>query len=133
LPPRGGRVLSGRAGIRQHVAHIGLGRGTAGGVGFRSRRGQTNGDQGLVRIADTPDAFIPAAASALAEGRPRVAADRYLAKLSWDRTWSAMNALLEGGIHAARAPIAVHLSAPTLQQVPTMGSALAVRRKCLTT
>jgi UDP-galactopyranose mutase len=83
------------------------------------------GEQGLVRIADTPDDFIPAVESALAEGGPPAAAERYLATLSWERTWSAMNTLLDGVTHAAPAPIAVlHLPA-TRQPAPTFGSALA--------
>ncbi len=83
------------------------------------------GEQGLVRIADTPDGFISAAESSLVEGRPPAAADRYLATLSWDRTWSAMNALLEGVLHAASVPMAVHLPTATRQPSPAAGSALA--------
>jgi glycosyltransferase involved in cell wall biosynthesis len=83
------------------------------------------GDAGLVRIADTPDAFVNAAELALAEGRPPAAADRYLAQLSWDRTWSAMNTLLDGVIHAARVPIAVRLSPSPRPSAAGLGSALA--------
>jgi UDP-galactopyranose mutase len=82
------------------------------------------GDQGLVRIADTADEFIVAAEAALAEGRAPAAADRFLAKLSWDRTWSAMNVLVEGAIHAAHTPMAVRLT-PSRQPSPSLGSALA--------
>jgi glycosyltransferase involved in cell wall biosynthesis len=83
------------------------------------------GEQGLVRIADTADAFVTAAEAALVEGRPPAAADRFLAKLSWDRTWAAMNSLLDGVIHAARVPVTVRLTAPVLQPSPSLGSTLA--------
>jgi glycosyltransferase involved in cell wall biosynthesis len=82
------------------------------------------GEQGLVRIADTPADFIQAAEAALAEGRPPAAADRFLAKLSWDRTWAAMNSLVDGIVHASRVPMAVRLT-PARQPAPTLGSALA--------
>lgn len=59
------------------------------------------GERDLVRIADGVDAFEAACAAALAErGTPsgearRERADRYLATLSWDRTWADMSALIE--------------------------------------
>ena len=56
------------------------------------------GEQGLVRIADTPEDFVRACEAALAEDRapwlPRV--DGHLATMSWDTTWSRMKALLDG-------------------------------------
>jgi UDP-galactopyranose mutase len=60
------------------------------------------GELGLARIADSPDAFIAAVDEALSEtpesaAQRRSRADVYLADLSWDRTWSEMNA------HVARA------------------------------
>ncbi|WP_257454491.1 glycosyltransferase family 1 protein [Archangium lipolyticum] len=55
------------------------------------------GEQGLVRIADTPEDFVRACEAALAEDRatwlPRV--DAHLATMSWDTTWSQMKALLD--------------------------------------
>ena len=55
------------------------------------------GDQGLVRIADTPEDFVRACEAALAEDRatwlPRV--DSHLATMSWDNTWAGMKALLD--------------------------------------
>jgi UDP-galactopyranose mutase len=65
------------------------------------------GERRLVAIADTPSEFADAIAAALTvDGRESVArADRFLAQLSWDRTWSAMNALVveaESGRHVRR-------------------------------
>jgi UDP-galactopyranose mutase len=54
------------------------------------------GERGLVRIADGPDAFAAAIAAALGEGRDSASrADPLLATMSWDRTWAAMNTLVE--------------------------------------
>jgi UDP-galactopyranose mutase len=54
------------------------------------------GEQGLVRIADTPDAFVAAIEEVMAADRggwlERV--DGYLAGVSWQRTWEAMRALI---------------------------------------
>jgi UDP-galactopyranose mutase len=54
------------------------------------------GEQGLVVIAGSADAFIGACQELLT--RPREAwlakADAFLANLSWDRTWEAMHALM---------------------------------------
>jgi UDP-galactopyranose mutase len=58
------------------------------------------GEEGLVRIADTPSAFAAALDGAIAERtteegrRRRAAADAMLAQTSWDRTWARMNELL---------------------------------------
>ena len=60
------------------------------------------GEQGLVRIADSPDEFVAAAEAALEERPeellPRV--DSLLAQMSWDRTWKRMTRLIEGSIAA---------------------------------
>jgi UDP-galactopyranose mutase len=54
------------------------------------------GEHGLVRIADAPDGFAAAIAAAIADGRRSAErADALLATMSWDRTWAAMNALIE--------------------------------------
>jgi UDP-galactopyranose mutase len=57
---------------------------------------QPYGAEGLVRIADQPHAFIKAVAASLDEdGVARAArSDRFLAGMSWDRTWAAMDALV---------------------------------------
>ena len=56
------------------------------------------GEQELVQIADRPDDFVRAIERALAVPpsgwRERV--DRFLADMSWDRTWSEMSSLIEG-------------------------------------
>ena len=55
------------------------------------------GTQGLVRIADTPDAFVAAIQEALDEEKetslPKV--DAFLAHTSWDITWDKMYQLIE--------------------------------------
>jgi glycosyltransferase involved in cell wall biosynthesis len=50
------------------------------------------GPLGLARIADTPSDFVAACEAALAEPREKLLsrADPFLAKLSWDLTWSQM-------------------------------------------
>jgi glycosyltransferase involved in cell wall biosynthesis len=55
------------------------------------------GEQGFVEIADTPDEFIAAIERAMAGPRPEVRKriDRFLADMSWDRTWSEMSALID--------------------------------------
>jgi UDP-galactopyranose mutase len=55
------------------------------------------GEEGFVRIADSPSEFTAAASAALAPNDPR-AGDReaMLARTSWDDTWARMNALLDG-------------------------------------
>ena len=55
------------------------------------------GERGLVQIADRPDAFVAAVEAAWSPERGdwRRDADALLATMSWDRTWTAMNELLE--------------------------------------
>ena len=58
---------------------------------------RTYGDEGLVRIATTPAAFVAEVEAALAESvEARAAwlarADALLARTSWDRTWARMRA-----------------------------------------
>ena len=55
------------------------------------------GDRGLVRIAETPAAFIAAIEQALCEDREAAQrrADEWLAQLSWERTWASMRALMD--------------------------------------
>lgn len=71
------------------------------------------GDLGLARIADSPDAFETACQAALDEAGTAAAqqrqqqADRYLSRLSWDRTWAGMAQLIEDA-----APTSLHAPAP---------------------
>ena len=55
------------------------------------------GEQGLVHIADTPEAFVRAVQEALDEDMatylPKV--DAFLAHTSWDATWESMSQLIE--------------------------------------
>lgn len=52
---------------------------------------------GLARIADSVSSFVAACDAALAEppGSHLAAADRFLAQLSWDKTWQQMAQLVE--------------------------------------
>jgi UDP-galactopyranose mutase len=67
------------------------------------------GEMGVVRIAGSPDAFVREIACAIARDRADAArtraVDAVLRGLSWDRTWSAMDALLERAV-AKRAAVA---------------------------
>jgi UDP-galactopyranose mutase len=58
------------------------------------------GEQGLVRIADRPAAFVAACEAAMAEDEAtRVkAADAFLAGLSWDLTWARMDELMQRAV-----------------------------------
>jgi UDP-galactopyranose mutase len=58
------------------------------------------GEQGLVHIADTPDAFVAACEAALAQDRTERLArvDAFLSEMSWDKTWSRMNSLIEDAL-----------------------------------
>jgi glycosyltransferase involved in cell wall biosynthesis len=59
--------------------------------------------QGLARIADTPDAFVAACEAALGESNEKLLkrADPFLAKMSWDKTWEAMEALMDEAVAAS--------------------------------
>jgi UDP-galactopyranose mutase len=56
------------------------------------------GEQGLVRIADEAGDFVRAVEEAMREDGPERLrkVDAFLARTSWDSTWSRMNSLLEG-------------------------------------
>jgi UDP-galactopyranose mutase len=58
----------------------------------------------LARIADTADAFVAACEAALEEPNEKLLrrADPYLAKLSWDLTWSRMESLMDRAAAAQR-------------------------------
>ena len=88
---------------------------------------RTYGDEGLVQIADEPEAFAAAIDRAL-DARPAGwldAVDRHLAKMSWDRTWRQMHAhVLESEtrrLHraAAHGPVA----AEAADRAPSRGRA----------
>jgi UDP-galactopyranose mutase len=63
------------------------------------------GDAGLVRIASDAAEWVAAIESALARGpadaRWLERVDRFLAGISWDRTWGEMDALLDSAVAAA--------------------------------
>jgi glycosyltransferase involved in cell wall biosynthesis len=73
------------------------------------------GDLGLVRIADTPDAFVAAVEAALDDDLAAhwQHADRFLANVSWDRTWARMAALVDDAIAARRQRALRTLGVPT--------------------
>ncbi len=84
------------------------------------------GEEGLVAIADSADAFGDAIARALGNADPewRANVDRFLSRLSWDRTWSDMRTLCEDALRqrarAARAENArrVHLAFADRRSAP---------------
>ena len=63
---------------------------------------RTYGDTGIVRIADTPEAFIAATEAALADAEDRdqllAKADEILGDMSWDHTWSLMKEKMQWAI-----------------------------------
>jgi UDP-galactopyranose mutase len=62
------------------------------------------GDAGLVRIADGTAAWVESIEAALADAHDGVwlaRVDRFLAGISWDRTWGEMDALLASALAAA--------------------------------
>ena len=67
------------------------------------------GELDLVRVADGVDAFEAACAAALAErgtaaeSERQARADRYLSRLSWERTWAGMCAEMERALGANEA------------------------------
>jgi glycosyltransferase involved in cell wall biosynthesis len=60
--------------------------------------------QGLAHIADTPQDFVAACESSLIEPPERRLrrADAFLSRLSWDRTWFAMDELLQRAVDRAQ-------------------------------
>ena len=63
------------------------------------------GQNGLVRIADTPSEFVSAIEAAMADDRAErlQEVDAYLSQTSWDRTWKRMTELIEDVVTARRA------------------------------
>jgi glycosyltransferase involved in cell wall biosynthesis len=64
------------------------------------------GQQGLVRIADSVDAFVEACEAAMAEDATarRLAHDAFLRQTSWDGTWAQMRSLLQASLIPMTAP-----------------------------
>ncbi len=71
------------------------------------------GEQGFVRIADTPEEFVGACEAAMGEdAAARVErVDAFLAETSWDRTWRQMSDLIEGVASARRDAVSVRAGA----------------------
>jgi len=63
---------------------------------------RTYGDTGIVRIADSAEAFVAATEAALADAEDRDAllakADEILGDMSWDHTWSLMKEKMQCAI-----------------------------------
>ncbi len=62
------------------------------------------GEEGLVAIASTPAQFGDAVTRALGQHDPewRARVERFLSRLSWDRTWGDMRSLVETAVHTRR-------------------------------
>ncbi|HEX8178576.1 MAG TPA: glycosyltransferase family 1 protein [Pyrinomonadaceae bacterium] len=80
------------------------------------------GEQGLVRIADTVDEFVRAAAELgmdehVDDANWRVRVDEFLAKISWDKTWQQMSELI-GEVVAARRPAKAAAHSAAAQATP---------------
>jgi UDP-galactopyranose mutase len=60
------------------------------------------GEAGLVRIADTPRAFVAACTAAMAEdpAARRARADAFLRQTSWDGTWQQIRRLMDAAVGA---------------------------------
>jgi UDP-galactopyranose mutase len=86
------------------------------------------GERGLVQIADTPADFVRAVESAWSpEGRQRRhEADALLATMSWDRTWQAMNDLIEATL-SERRPV------PARAQLAASGAERSLARRAAVT
>ena len=66
------------------------------------------GELGLVSIAETCDEYVAAIDNLLRSGNSpawRAEVHRFLDTLSWDRTWRAMNLLIESKLAATAAPL----------------------------
>jgi UDP-galactopyranose mutase len=86
------------------------------------------GERGLVQIADAPADFVRAVESAWSsEGRQRRHdADALLATMSWDRTWQAMNDLIEATL-SERRPV------PARAQLAASGAERSLARRAAVT
>jgi len=65
------------------------------------------GDKGLVRIADTPEAFVAACEAAMHEDAAQRLArvDPLLAEMSWDKIWGQMHDLIGGVVQDREASL----------------------------
>jgi glycosyltransferase involved in cell wall biosynthesis len=72
---------------------------------------------GLVRIADTVEDFVAACEEALADAElgPSSNADDFLSQLSWDKTWTEMEAHLRAALRAQAREKAPRVFAPSLR------------------
>lgn len=72
------------------------------------------GERQLVRIADDVEPFVRACEEAMEEDvvARRKRADAYLSRMSWDRTWNRMQALLNEAILGVRAAPAAGATSP---------------------
>jgi UDP-galactopyranose mutase len=73
---------------------------------------------GLASIGDGRDAFIAAVERALHEDRETrlAAADRVLARTSWDRTWREMSALVDAVVAPRMRPSVVRLESVVIAE-----------------
>jgi UDP-galactopyranose mutase len=88
------------------------------------------GEMGLARIADTPEEFVAAIEGALADrGGSLQAADAFLARTSWQATFTKMAALMDSAVLARSKSFPQdppsHSSAAA--SVPVTGAAAAIR------
>ena len=83
------------------------------------------GDRGLVRIADDADAFVAACEAAMAEDAAvRLSRfDAYLSRMSWDRTWTRMQALINDALLASGPSRAPTVLLPAVHRAPGLAGA----------
>ena len=74
------------------------------------------GEQGLVEIATTADEFVRACEDLLSRQREEwlVKVDRFLAGLSWDRTWARMHELMQSAKRDRQNTLSAPISAGRL-------------------
>jgi glycosyltransferase involved in cell wall biosynthesis len=78
------------------------------------------GEMGIVKIADTPAAFVAACLEAMAEDGParRARADALVGTMSWDRTWARMSALIDEAVAARTAAARTRATTTLAPAVP---------------
>lgn len=83
------------------------------------------GDRGLVRIADDAGAFVAACEAAMEED-PAVRLSRfdaYLSRMSWDRTWVRMQALITDALLNTGPSLKSRVAMPDMHQSPGLAGA----------